>query len=177
MHNQIVGSAGMDQEATAAQSSNPQYGNDAWVDMNATYHQQTTMADYGTGFTYMPPITTHGLPSESLNRMPPPPPPPQPLAQAPTAPPQLPMLIMPSHATWPSMLTNPNTYTSHSAPPVAIPPTSLPLKTGKLPAIHTPSQPRKTLTDDDRRRMCQYAEDHPHVKQTEIGAMFGVERR
>ncbi|KAF2773102.1 hypothetical protein EJ03DRAFT_265857 [Teratosphaeria nubilosa] len=38
------------------------------------------------------------------------------------------------------------------------------------------SAPRKTLTDQDRRRMCQYAEEHPHSKQTEIGAIFGVER-
>ena len=28
---------------------------------------------------------------------------------------------------------------------------------------------RKILTDDDRRRMCQYHEDNPKVKQTEIG--------
>jgi hypothetical protein len=50
------------------------------------------------------------------------------------------------------------------------------LKT-KLPALHTQPVPRKTLTDDDRKRMCQYAEDHPHAKQTDIGARFGVERR
>jgi hypothetical protein len=33
----------------------------------------------------------------------------------------------------------------------------------------TSSTPRKTLTDADRRRMCLYAEEHPTVKQTEIG--------
>jgi len=54
--------------------------------------------------------------------------------------------------------------------------------------------PRKMLTDDDRKRICQHHEDNPKVKQTEIGgeaeqelgifyfanfyiAMFGVERR
>jgi len=161
-----------------AQAGNT-YGHDTWVDMNAAYHHQTTMADYGTAFNYMPPIS-HGLPSESLNRMPPPPAPhPHGLPQTQTTThPQLPMLIMPSHATWPSMLTNPHTYTQpHSAPPVAIPSVTAPLKPARLPAIHAPSQPRKTLTDDDRRRMCQYAEDHPNTKQTEIGAMFGVERR
>lgn len=47
--------------------------------------------------------------------------------------------------------------------------------------IHTPHfptapTPRRTLTDADRRRMCLYHEEHPNVKQTEIGAMFGVER-
>ncbi|KAK3612812.1 hypothetical protein LTR22_028449, partial [Elasticomyces elasticus] len=36
--------------------------------------------------------------------------------------------------------------------------------------------PRKTLTDLDRKRMCQYAEEHPNAKQTEIGDIFGVER-
>jgi hypothetical protein len=33
------------------------------------------------------------------------------------------------------------------------------------------STPRRTLTDDDRRRMCEYHESHPGVKQTEIGGM------
>jgi hypothetical protein len=31
--------------------------------------------------------------------------------------------------------------------------------------------PRRMLTDDDRRRMCEYHESHPGVKQTEIGGM------
>ncbi|QDS74089.1 hypothetical protein FKW77_009585 [Venturia effusa] len=38
------------------------------------------------------------------------------------------------------------------------------------------SNPRKTLTDADRRNMCIYAEKHPAVKQQDIGALFGVER-
>ncbi|KAI5304018.1 hypothetical protein KEM56_006951 [Ascosphaera pollenicola] len=41
---------------------------------------------------------------------------------------------------------------------------------------HGTSAPRRTLTNDDRRRMCQYHIDHPRVKQAEIGKMFGVER-
>jgi hypothetical protein len=32
-----------------------------------------------------------------------------------------------------------------------------------------PYSPRRTLTDSDRRRMCQYPEENPSVKQTEIG--------
>ncbi|TID23983.1 CenpB-DNA-bind-domain-containing protein [Venturia nashicola] len=40
----------------------------------------------------------------------------------------------------------------------------------------TGSNPRKTLTDVDRRNMCIYAQTHPSEKQTEIGALFGVER-
>lgn len=71
------------------------------------------------------------------------------------------------------MLTNPASY---PAPPVAIPATAAPLlkMTGtKLPAIHNAS-PRKTLTDSDRRRMCQYHEENPSVKQTEIGGEFDL---
>ena len=174
MHNQLIGSTAMDQEPHLAQENT--YSNENWVDMNS-YHHQTTMPDYGSGYGYIPPITTHGLPSESLGRMPPPPPPPpqQPMPQTHSTHTQLPMLMMP-HA-WPSMLTNPNNYGPHSAPPVAIPAVTASSKPSKLPAIQTTSQPRKTLTDDDRRAMCQYAEDHPGIKQTEIGAKFGVERR
>ncbi|KAK3302134.1 uncharacterized protein B0T15DRAFT_293653 [Chaetomium strumarium] len=172
MHNQITASTGMDQQSHLAPDNT--YGNENWVDMNSFQHQ-TTMPDYSGGFAYMPPIN-HGLPSESLSRMPPPPPP-QPMHQQPQAShTQLPMLMMPP-VTFPSMLTNPNTYgPPHSAPPVAIPSIAAPLKASKLPAIQTTSQPRKTLTDEDRRAMCQYAEDHPTAKQTDIGARFGVER-
>ncbi|KAM7204041.1 hypothetical protein V8F20_003739 [Naviculisporaceae sp. PSN 640] len=180
MHNQIIGSIGMDQESHIAQDNS--YGNENWVDMNS-YHHQTTMAEYeGAGYGYSMPPISHGLPSESLpmNRMPPPPPPTLSIPQQPTTHGQLPMVMMP-HTTWPSQLTNPinnmNSYGQHSVPPVAIPPVTAPLKTSKLPAIQTTSQPRKTLTDDDRRRMCQYAKDHPTAKQTDIGLEFGVERR
>ncbi|KAK4639046.1 hypothetical protein QC761_702090 [Podospora bellae-mahoneyi] len=180
MHNQIIASTGMDQESHLAHDNNT-YGNDSWVDMNSYHHHhQTTMPDYGGNYGYssIPPIT-HGLPSENLNRMPPPPPP-HSMHQQHASHTQLPMLMMPHHQptpTWPSMLTNPNNYSPHSAPPIAIPPITTPLKTTKLPAIQTTtSQPRKTLTDDDRRAMCQYAKDHPNAKQTDIGQRFGVER-
>ena len=187
MHNQMIGAG--DHESHTPHDNNNTYGNNEWVGI---YHtNQTTMPEYnGNNFSFMPAIT-HGLPSESLSRMPPPPQP-HSMAQAQTTLPQLnqqlPMLVMPSHATWPSMLTNPNNnnnnYSSHSAPPttMSIPPIQVTprvqatLKT-KLPALHTQPVPRKTLTDDDRKRMCQYAEDHPHAKQTDIGARFGVERR
>jgi hypothetical protein len=152
-----------------------------WFD---TY-TQTTMPDYsGGGFSFMTPMP-HGLPSESLSRMPPPPPPPplQPAGQAPHSHTQLPMLMVPSHPTWPSMLTHPQP-SSYSAPPLPMPslsagpgsaqpaPAQL-QKTGRASG----SQPRKTLTDEDRREMCRYAERNPGVKQTEIGSLFGVERR
>lgn len=101
-----------------------------------------------------------------------------PRATPPTYPsnPPLHPLIMPQ---WPSQITNP----SEGEPPAVIP---LPRALAPSSAITTPqsappalpappgpvsSTARKTLTDHDRRRMCQYHEDHPTVKQTEIGGM------
>ena len=109
---------------------------------------------------------------------------------------------------WPSQLTSP----SQGPPPPPMPsvrpiapatsispvqPLKVPLeKPTPVSAPSTaPSNARKTLTDSDRRRMCEYHEENPNVKQTEIGgtlrshpssppfalmrylAMFGVERR
>ncbi|KAI9812146.1 MAG: hypothetical protein M1827_004812 [Pycnora praestabilis] len=65
-----------------------------------------------------------------------------------------------------------------SGPPI-IPtaPESKPISTTSSSySTHSTSSPRRTLTDADRRRMCLYHEENPTVKQTEIGAMFGVER-
>ncbi len=124
------------------------------------------MYEHG-GFTFMQPLQHNGLPTEQSF-----PPQRMPIPQHPpthTSHQQLLPLIMPSHPTWPSMLTNPASY---SAPPVAIPASAPPLVKGngtKLPAIHATPSPRKTLTDSDRRRMCQYHEENPTVKQTEIG--------
>ncbi|KAI5369656.1 Putative HTH CenpB-type DNA-binding domain, DNA binding HTH domain, Psq-type [Septoria linicola] len=82
---------------------------------------------------------------------------------------------------WPSML---NSQAHPSYQPVYTQPVQPlhPMSAGPLmtpvSAISTrsTSTPRKTLTDLDRKRMCQYAEEHPNSKQTEIGAIFGVER-
>jgi hypothetical protein len=84
---------------------------------------------------------------------------------------QLQPLIMPQ---WPSMLSSqsPSNYQ------LAYPPSVQPIQPMSMPQLPTPisatstrsaSTPRKTLTDSDRKRMCQYAEDHPSSKQTEIG--------
>jgi hypothetical protein len=73
------------------------------------------------------------------------------------------------------------------------PPTVTPISAGSSTRSGGPSV-RKTLSDDDRRRMCKYAEENPTAKQTEIGCklfvrvmkeheancqsdLFGVERR
>lgn len=90
-------------------------------------------------------------------------------------------LVMPQ---WPSMLGTQahSTYQPiyAAAQPVQSVQSIQPLSAGPL---HTPvsatstrsaSTPRKTLTDLDRKRMCQYAEEHPNSKQTEIGSEFCV---
>ncbi|KAK4541382.1 hypothetical protein LTR36_007983 [Oleoguttula mirabilis] len=91
---------------------------------------------------------------------------------------QLQPLIMPQ---WPSML-NSQTHTTfqpmypqHVQPiqPMSLGPLQSPLSAVSARSAPTP---RKTLTDMDRKRMCQYADEHPNAKQTEIGAIFGVER-
>lgn len=81
-------------------------------------------------------------------------------------------LIVPPQ--WPSMLTSQSTY---STPTLSSASTTTPISAGS--SNSNPLQirqtttggntPRRTLTDDDRRRMCQYAEDNPGVKQTDIG--------
>jgi len=162
----MMAQIGMDHDHHAGHENG--FGNnDGWVDINHNYnssqHQSPIYEQGGFGFMQQP--VHHGLPSESTfpsQRMSQPPP-------SATTHQQLLPLIMPSHPTWPSMLTNPASY---SAPPIAIPPAPTALVKGngaKLPAIHATPSPRKTLTDSDRRRMCQFHEDNPTVKQTEIG--------
>lgn len=184
MHSNMIGSTGMDQDSHLAHDNT--FSNDHWAEMNP--YNQISLPAYG-GDYYMPPVS-HGLPSESIGGHMAPPPVPQAIQHQqhqqhhqhhPFPSQQLPHpLVIPTQpraqVPWPSLQTNPGQ--SYSAPPVAIPPqTALSLKPQpKLPSLTT-SQPRKTLTEDDRRRMCQYAEDNPNMKQTEIGAKFGVERR
>ncbi|KAI0128630.1 hypothetical protein BJ170DRAFT_594465 [Xylariales sp. AK1849] len=183
----MISSTGMDQDGQLTHDNS--YSNDHWGEMNS--YNQMAMSGYG-GDYYMPPVS-HGLPSESIgaNHMGPPPVPQQVQHQHHNQQQQhytnhLPHpLVIPTHQTtaasviWPSLRTNPSQ--TYAAPPVPIPPQSAalppPLKQQqpKLPSITT-STPRKTLTNEDRRRMCQYHEDHPNVKQTEIGLKFGVER-
>lgn len=93
-------------------------------------------------------------------------------------PPQLQPLIMPQ---WPSMLSS----GSHSTYQPMFPQPVQPIQPMSVGQLQTPvsatsgrstSTPRKTLTDSDRKRMCQYAEDHPNSKQTEIGgALYHVD--
>lgn len=179
---------------------NSNYGdNHSWNDINNTYGASHSQSPVYENSSYgMLPYQSHGIPLEPSfpPRMPDPP-----QNNYPGHHQQLLPLIMPNHAqtTWPSQLTNPASSSSSSAPPIVIPPASAPpppakASLPKLSTIQTAPSPRKTLTDSDRRRMCQYHEDNPTVKQTEIGgknphhpylkhvdlrrlALFGVERR
>ena len=94
-----------------------------------------------------------------------------------------PLLTIPQ---WPSQITNP----SENSPPPAPPPLHRPIlplsKTTPLPTItpptalppskptHSSTSSRKTLSDNDRRRMCEYHNDNPNVKQTEIGSKLAA---
>ncbi|KAI9684226.1 MAG: hypothetical protein M1829_003497 [Trizodia sp. TS-e1964] len=131
-----------------------------WMDMNP-YHHHAPLQQYGAGFTYLHPAP-NGAMESAFNRIMPPPPP---------ASLQLQPLLMPQ---WPSMLANHSAYPPPPLQTVSLSPSA---RNPKTPPSATKSPaPRRTLTDLDRKRMCQYHEENPTVKQTEIGAMFGVER-
>lgn len=150
------------------QSPETEFGGSPWVDMGGfgtSSQHQSPLHEYSNYGYHVSPTIVPMEPSYSMSI-----PPPY------TAHQQLQPLIMPQ---WPSMLT---TQSSYSAPPPAAqtvapistvtPITCAPLsKAQAAPAVHTPTA-RRTLTDDDRRRMCQYHEDNPTVKQTEIGGKF-----
>ncbi|KAJ5157272.1 uncharacterized protein N7482_008372 [Penicillium canariense] len=94
-------------------------------------------------------------------------------------PPYAPMpLPMPSHS-WPSMLTHHQSPFHESGLPPAPVPTSVSPSAPAPPVRKTSTggpTPRRTLTDEDRRQMCLYHEENKQAKQTDIGALFGVER-
>lgn len=143
-----------------------EYGNSQWMEIH-DYHSpqvQSPVHEY-TGFGYMSPH--HGMPLEPVYN------PPMPLSYQSHHP--APPLIT---AQWPSMLTNPsnNGPAMISAASILPSPPLAPISTYSLAhSLPQPTAPvpvpsaRRTLTDQDRRRMCQYHEDNPSVKQTEIG--------
>ncbi|KAF7532498.1 hypothetical protein G7Z17_g13634 [Cylindrodendrum hubeiense] len=169
MHN-VNGTSTMGHDSTMAHSNG--YGSDTWTSMSPysqSPYSNSPLTEYNSFGAYVP----HGLPSESMSRMPPPPPQPHQMIQpAPMAHHQLPML----NTTWPSQLTNPTPSGSYSAPPVSITPATSapPVDPPRLPAQHEKS--RKTLTTEQKRAMCQFHEDNPGTRQADIGARFGVER-
>lgn len=136
----------------------------SWTDSGAYHHghHQSPVQDYN-GFSNYAPLPMEPLYTAAMH---PPQPPPR------TTHPQLQPLIMPQ---WPSMLTSQSTYVPPifpSAPVPITPASATPVSAVSATSTHsgrTSSTPRKTLTDADRRRMCLYHEEHPTVKQTEIG--------
>ncbi|KAK3629686.1 hypothetical protein LTR56_017892 [Elasticomyces elasticus] len=134
----------------------------------------------GSGWDHIYPHSTHGTPAQEysgFNFSPEMPMEPSfsssSIPQRPL-PPQLQPLIMPA---WPSMLNNSShsTFQLMFAQPVQPIQPMLPTPVSATSMRSTPT-PRKTLTDLDPKRMCQYAKEHPNAKQTEIGGIFDVER-
>ena len=139
-----------------------------WVEMGGGYnhpqqqqhhhhHHHSSPIHEMNGFAYGPSPIMPMEPSYSMSI-----PPPY------TSQPLLP-LAMPSQ--WPSMLT---TQSSYAAAPLTAAPLSSISTASNMHQPHathvsTGPTPRRTLTDSDRRRMCLYHEENPHVKQTEIG--------
>ncbi|KAL4741833.1 hypothetical protein BDV11DRAFT_47661 [Aspergillus similis] len=156
----------MDTETPHAQENG--FAQSPWMDMGGFHpsHQHSPPLDYhGFGYpVHVPLDASYGV------TIPPP-----------YAPPALPMTV-PSNA-WPSMLTTtsqpPFQHSEHPVAPVPIAPSVSPIAPVPPPrkSSTSSSTPRRTLTDDDRRRMCIYAEENKTAKQTDIGALFGVERR
>ncbi|KAL5346616.1 hypothetical protein ACLOAV_008323 [Pseudogymnoascus australis] len=140
---------GMNYEHTSEQRGN--YSNDVWGAIPENSHSSPSPV-YNQNYLFM----NHGLPNEfTYTSMPPP------LAQQHRQQMLRPLLPAPTCiSNIPSMLANP-----------------ISPKSARLKARSTSGPaPRKTLNDDDRRRMCQIHEDNPGVKQAEIGSLFGVER-
>ncbi|KAB8260624.1 hypothetical protein BDV32DRAFT_46144 [Aspergillus pseudonomiae] len=164
----FLASAAMDTESTHAQDND--YTQSPWLDLGGfSPSQQSPPLDYhGFGYGMLPLESAYGV---SV---------PPPYASLP--------LTMPSN-TWPSMMsTHPQLpFPEGSVPPVPIPAAVSPVTHNPPPPPPPPppprksstsnSTPRRTLTDDDRRRMCLYHEENKTAKQTDIGAIFGVERR
>lgn len=89
-----------------------------------------------------------------------------------------PLVTMPQ---WPSQITKPSENSPPTVMPLHRPILPLSKTTDAVPKLtpspapekkkpaHSTSTSRRTLTDSDRRRMCEYHSDNPNVKQTEIG--------
>ena len=149
-------------------SQGDEYASDHWVEIAGESPHTTPLHDFN-GFGYMSP--SH-MPIDSVHIR-------QQQHHSYFVPQPLHPLNIPQ---WPSQLTNPSETSPPSQTPTVRPlapattiPALQPARTSSVtPAPEQkpyPPQPtaRKTLTDNDRRRMCQYHEDNPSVKQTEIG--------
>ncbi|CAL5867298.1 uncharacterized protein PFLUO_LOCUS1513 [Penicillium psychrofluorescens] len=141
-----------------------EFGHSPWVDLGAftSPHNSPPIPEY-SGFDYGPsPLMAVDSVSYGMSI-------PPPYASMP--------LAMPSHS-WPSMLANQSPFHESGMPPAPVPTSVSP--SAPMPPIRRTSTggstPRRTLTDEDRRLMCLYHEENKTAKQTDIGALFGVER-
>lgn len=147
------------------------YASDHWVEVSSTSTHNSPLQEYN-GFGFVTPLH---IPLDSVHDHP------QGTSYSPPRPQFVPQ--------WPSQITNPSQGPPPPSMPMARPlapatsvsPMEPPSATASEPTPGptphaAPSNARKTLTDNDRRKMCQYHEEYPNVKQTEIGAIFGVER-
>lgn len=143
-----------------------EYGSGQWRDMEGyssggDQHNTTPMHEYTDHHFETPPVMPIG-PSFTVLRPP-----------SYTAHQQLqPLHPLITMAQWPSILTTQSGYSPpvQGTAPMVTPISARTAWTTVTPVMTTGgSTPRRTLTDDDRRRMCEYHESHPNVKQTEIG--------
>ncbi|OJJ47652.1 hypothetical protein ASPZODRAFT_15103 [Penicilliopsis zonata CBS 506.65] len=153
----------MDTEGHHVQES--EFTTPTWLEMGAftaTPHNSPPIPDFH-GFAYSSsPVMTLEASSYGMSI-------PPPYASLP--------LAIPSHP-WPSLLTTQPQYSEIAVAPVSMAPAlshTAPLPSSRKSST-SGSTPRRTLTDDDRRRMCLYHEENKTAKQTDIGALFGVER-
>ncbi|WEW55321.1 hypothetical protein PRK78_000750 [Emydomyces testavorans] len=135
------------------------FGNHHWVEMGA-FNSPHPMGDF-QGFTFGSlPIAPIG-PAYSMS-----------IPQSYT-PQQLGPSTMPPQ--WPSLLSTQPSYAPVPLAPMPIPPVAH-LQNMHTSHVSSSPTPRRTLTDADRRRMCMYHEENPHVKQTEIGVLRQKEK-
>lgn len=152
----------MDTDAQHAQEN--EYGSSPWVDMGGFEPpplHSPPMPDFNT-FSYGPAPVMPMEPAYSMSI-----PPPYTALH----------LSMPSYP-WPSMLTTQSNFSDSTLSPAPAPTLSIPrpapirpLRTGSASSGPTP---RRTLTDEDRRRMCLYHEENKTAKQTDIGGKVSL---
>jgi hypothetical protein len=160
-------SSAMDTDTPTAQESD--YGSSPWVDIGAfespaPHHHSPPLPDFH-GFSY---ASSSIMPIEPAYNI--------------TVPPPYSTLnfTMPPPNAWPSMMGTHAHYADTALSPASTPaptisiPQPVPIRPlHATPASHAPT-PRRTLTDEDRRRMCLYHEENKSAKQTDIGGGFSV---
>jgi Tc5 transposase DNA-binding domain len=162
-------------ESEQHQSPENEHGDYQWMSMGAYSHSasQTTspvMPEYNP-YTYASSgvMPVEPAPFYGMAR-------PPPYSSHQQLQPLHPLIVPPQ---WPSMITSQSSYSATSLPSASIttPTSAVSSNSQPLQIRQTTTggnTPRRTLTDEDRRRMCQYAEDNPGVKQTDIGCMFAT---